>query len=591
MSTVVSTPLVGALRARVGAKGRASARRAAAVRPVAATKGANADAAPAADAARVAVAALASVVVALPAVRVPRRGPAATPRRDARRARGPRAERQHASKTRRAANRAPRPSAFPPSPRARPFRPARRPAPERSTSAPLTLPRPLAPPPSRPQTAAPVAEIALTADEQIAAEISKYDAMKAACKNQACRDTTQSWEDAAVNKIKKKNGIAVSKPAPKAYPAAPKTAPAPAAAPAAPAPEPPAPAPTPKAEWPVADAKAEAKARLAERQAASAAAAEKAQADKAAKAAAAKKAAEDAAAEKAEAIRAQAAAAEAKRAEKAAEKAAAAAPKAEKKTAPAASKPAPAPKKTAPKPKSPGVGDYVVGDVAVAALAAAAGVALAKPSVKDKALGGDVEGALEDAKEFVAGVEGVVGKAAYLGGIVLADALTHLPVLGFFLPGPAEYVGACAAVLLAARYYVTEDGTVQEDLANFGKSLPQGLPDVADVTEPVTALVGKLSAPDFEELKGDAVEWFNGLDDPVETIAPPAAALGAAYALVSVAHFPVIGLVVPRLLELGGVAVAAAAVEKYGNTSADVKKDLGEYAARGGDAVKTLISK
>ena len=461
----------------------------------------------------------------------------------------------------------------------------------------MTVPRPLAPPPARSQTAAPVAEIALTADEQIAAEMSKYDAMKAACKNQTCRDTTQSWQDAAVNKIKKKNGIAVSKPAPKAYPAAPKAAPAPAPAPApAAVPEPEAPPPVPKAEVPVADAKAEAKARLAERQAASAAAAEKAQAEKAAKAAAAKKAAEDAAAEKAEAIRAQAAAAEAKRAEKAAEKETASKPApapASKKTA---SKPAPAPaasKKTAskPKPKSPGVADYAVGDVTVAALAAAAGVALAKPSVKEKALGGDVEGAFEDAKEFVAGVEGVVGKAAYLGGIVVADALTHLPVLGFFLPGPAEYVGACAAVLLAARYYVTEDGTVEEDLVNFGASLPQDVPDVADVTGPVTALAGKVSAPDVEKLKGDAVEWFNGLDDPVETIVPPAMALGAAYALVSVAHFPVLGLVAPRLLELGGVAVAAAAVEKYGNTSADVKKDLGEYAARGGDAVKTLINK
>ena len=70
MSTVVSTPLVGARRARVGAKGRASARRAAAVRPVAATAGEHANSAPAEDAARVAVAALASVVVALPAVRV-----------------------------------------------------------------------------------------------------------------------------------------------------------------------------------------------------------------------------------------------------------------------------------------------------------------------------------------------------------------------------------------------------------------------------------------------------------------------------------------------------------------------------------------
>ena len=121
---------------------------------------------------------------------------------------------------------------------------------------------------------------------------------------------------------------------------------------------------------------------------------------------------------------------------------------------------------------------------------------------------------------------------------------------------------------------------MEEDLARFGASLPRDVPDVADVTGPVAALAGEGLRARSRKTRGDAVEWFNGLDDPVETIVPSAMALGAAYALVSVAHFPVLGLVAPRLLELGGVAVAAAAVEKYGNTSADVKKDLGEYAAR-----------
>jgi hypothetical protein len=44
-------------------------------------------------------------------------------------------------------------------------------------------------------------------------------------------------------------------------------------------------------------------------------------------------------------------------------------------------------------------------------------------------------------------------------------------------------------------------------------------------------------------------------------------------------------------LELAGVAVALAAVEKYGNTGAKFQEDLGRYARNGGDAIKQLIEK
>ena len=445
--------------------------------------------------------------------------------------------------------------------------------------------------------AAPVAQVALSVDEQIAAEVAKYDGMKASCKNEACRVTTQSWEDAAVKKIKKKNGIATEKPKGQVYPSAPKTAAAPAPKIAETAPEAPAtPAPTPKAEVPPAEAKAEAKARLAERQAASAAAAEVAAAEKAAKAAAAKQAAEDAAAEKAAAIKAKAAEAEAAKQAKAQAKEA---PKAAPAPKAAAAKPAPA-KKAAPAAKKPAVKsaspvDAALGDAVVLALAGGAGIALAKPSVKDKALGGDVAAALDEAKALVVGTEGVVGKAAAAGAVVAADAAAHLPVLGFLLPGPLEYVGACAAALLAARYYVTKDATAEEDLASFGARLPSDVPSVDDVVVPAGAVFKSLSAFasdfDFEKTKGDVTEWFNSLEDPVEQIAPPAAALFVANLIVYAAHFPVVSVFAPRGLELAGVAVAIAAVEKYGNTGAKFQEDLGRYATRGGDAIKQLIEK
>ena len=323
---------------------------------------------------------------------------------------------------------------------------------------------------------------------------------------------------------------------------------------------------------------------------------------------------EKAAAERKAAADAAAAEKEAEAAAKAAErKAAAEAPKpAPAPTAPrpaptpAAPKPAPAKKAEAPKPAAkpaakpapkkapaPGLGDYIIGDITVAALAALAATGILVPSVKDKALGGDVEGAIDDAKQVYSTLDGIPGKAAYVGGVIAVDAIAHLPLIGFFLPGPMEFVGTCSAILLAARYYVTKDSTPAEDFSNFVRSIPADVPAVDDVVNPVTSLANKLSAPDFDAVQNDVTSWFEGLDDPVDEIAPPAAALVAVYLASKVTHFPLLGLVLPRAFELVGAAYLIAAVNRYGrdNTNVSLVKDLQGYVKQGGDVVKTLVSK
>ena len=73
------------------------------------------------------------------------------------------------------------------------------------------------------------------------------------------------------------------------------------------------------------------------------------------------------------------------------------------------------------------------------------------------------------------------GLPYYVGGVIAVDAVAHLPLIGFFLPGPMEFVGTSAAILLAARYYVTKDSTPGEDFANFVRTIPADVPAVDDV--------------------------------------------------------------------------------------------------------------
>ena len=226
-------------------------------------------------------------------------------------------------------------------------------------------------------------------------------------------------------------------------------------------------------------------------------------------------------------------------------------------------------------------------------------LALLAPGVKTKALEGDVEGALADAQQALSSVEGLNGKAAYVGGVVVVDAVAHLPVLGALLPGPAEFVGTAAAVLLAAKYFVEKETTPEEDLARLGASLPGDVPSPDDILKPAGAFAKRLGDVDLDILQDDlkqaparAQSWLGGLDDPAGTVAPPAAALGAAVLAGQVAHLPVLAVALPRALELVGVAYLLDAANRYGaDESASPRDDLAAAAKKGGDAVKKLAGK
>ena len=158
-------------------------------------------------------------------------------------------------------------------------------------------------------------------------------------------------------------------------------------------------------------------------------------------------------------------------------------------------------------------------------------------------------------------------------------------------PSTPQFVGACAATLLASRYLVTKDATIGDDASDFVAKLGDEFPAVDDVVAPVTALAGKLSVLDVYDVKASATEWYEGVSDPVEEIAFPAAGVAAALLLGNVASWPVLGVFAPMVLELMGVAVAVAAVKRYGDDEGSVGADLTKYADDVTDAVKTLIGK
>lgn len=97
---------------------------------------------------------------------------------------------------------------------------------------------------------------------------------------------------------------------------------------------------------------------------------------------------------------------------------------------------------------------------------------------------------------------------------------------------------------------------------------------------------------DVQQAPARIQRWVAQLEDPLEEIAPPAAALGATVLAGQLAHLPLLSLVLPRALEVVGIAYVIAAVNKYGSDEgASLKEDLAKVAKQGGDVVKNLAGK
>jgi hypothetical protein len=78
--------------------------------------------------------------------------------------------------------------------------------------------------------------------------------------------------------------------------------------------------------------------------------------------------------------------------------------------------------------------------------------------------------------------------------------------------------------------------------------------------KPASGFASRLGDLDLDILQDDLKQaparvqsWFGGLDDPVEVVAPPAAALGATVLVGQIAHLPILALVLPRALEVVGM--------------------------------------
>jgi len=165
----------------------------------------------------------------------------------------------------------------------------------------------------------------------------------------------------------------------------------------------------------------------------------------------------------------------------------------------------------------------------------------------------------------------------------------HLPVVGAIAPGPVQFVGSIAAVLLLARYLIVKEDDIADDFELLASSLPRELPvdaeSLSDTLVPLGTAASKIvdgvSSVNPEEISDslqDAPEklpkWFGDLENPVVDLGGPIAAVAGAVVLGNVANWPILGVFAPRALELLGAGVIVYALERYGSTDADVKEDL-----------------
>lgn len=219
----------------------------------------------------------------------------------------------------------------------------------------------------------------------------------------------------------------------------------------------------------------------------------------------------------------------------------------------------------------------LVGTLTTAGLLASLGMVIAGGGFEDlKALDG--EAALDKAKKVFDESSNKYVVAASSAGVLLVDYVANLPVLNLLLPGLLELSGQVLALVVLLNYISDRGGgktqNPAEDLVKYTSELPQ---DFAGLVEPVKTgvltTVEKATGADYASLPDYVVNKWESVDTKLETGLRGGAALLLLLLSNKLLHAPLLGLLLPKTVELAGVVAAITAVQKYVVDGEDFEAD------------------
>eukprot|EP00898_Chlorokybus_atmophyticus_P007709 jgi/Chlat1/793/Chrsp104S01254 len=165
-----------------------------------------------------------------------------------------------------------------------------------------------------------------------------------------------------------------------------------------------------------------------------------------------------------------------------------------------------------------------------------------------------------------------------VGAIVATDAVVHIaPILNLLIPKVLELAGATIIGYYGTKYLVKKEGSPKDDINDIYKVLPSSLPPVGQAVDAVTT-TAKTTLNFFksinpESLTDDAGKYFKSLDNQAAVIALAAGIFVGILLLDNIAHFPILGIVLPKYLELVGVTATLLAANKYALGGGSVQSD------------------
>ena len=250
--------------------------------------------------------------------------------------------------------------------------------------------------------------------------------------------------------------------------------------------------------------------------------------------------------------------------------------------------------------KGTGLVAAAVGDVTVAALAAAAALALLAPGVKSKAPKATPRVPSRTPRVPSRASTAYPARLRTSAASCSSTLSRTFPCSGRSSPAPPSSP-APARRFSSRRRYRHEGVHPRGGPRGVRREPPGELPkpgDIGTILSPASNLAKNAMDADLDILQDDVQQaparlqrWFQGLENPVETIAPPAAALGATVVAGQVANLPVLARARAAPSRARRRGVRSRRGEQVRGEEGGSPRRTRRRGEAGGDAVKALAGK